>query len=96
MSYSYSPFQEVILAELSSKKTWNSDILKKKVKWEYAKNKQSIPVNELQGEIAILAVFVEGFVAFLLKSNFQYVNAKSVVVMYEQAIADSKPFVLGE
>ena len=92
----YSPFQELITAELVSKKTWNPDILKKKVKYVYALNKQSIPVDELQGEIAILAAFVEGFVQTLISNRLDwYMVTASVVTMYQQAIADSKPFELG-
>ena len=90
----YSPFQELITAELVSKKTWNPDILKKKVKYVYALNKQSIPVDELQGEIAILAAFVEGFVQTLISNRLDWLVTASVVTMYQQAIADSKPFEL--
>lgn len=94
MTMSSSPFQQAIVARLLTKKTWNIDVLKARVKWEYSLSKGLIPADELQGEIDILAAFVKEFGQSLIKNRLGWLPATNVVTMYQQAIADSKPFEL--
>lgn len=88
-------FQDLIIEHLNSKKTWNSSVLKERMRWKWAEHKSVIPQEEFQTEKTILGNFVLYFVDFIItKSNKEWMDASSVVIMYEQCIADTKPFEL--
>ena len=92
----YTVFQQAILAKLSAHKTWNPSVLKQKVKWVYATDKHTIPAEDVAVEREILTSFVDGFVKTLVGNKLGWLPAASVVLMYKQSVAATKPFELGD